>query len=79
MKIASALIQCMIRTGNEDAFALLHNCESRQDDVAESALLLLANGMGGYEAGEVAAVCYIASAYCPGIDLGHWLRQNPDR
>ena len=51
----------MIRTGNEDAFALLHNCESRQDDVAESALLLLADGMGGYEAGEVAAVLALAA------------------
>ncbi|HKB39343.1 MAG TPA: protein phosphatase 2C domain-containing protein, partial [Gemmataceae bacterium] len=45
----------MVRTGNEDAFAFLQSCESRQEDVAESALLLLADGMGGYEAGEVAA------------------------
>jgi protein phosphatase len=49
----------MVRTGNEDAFALLQSCESRQDDVAESALLLLADGMGGYEAGEVAATLAI--------------------
>src|SRR5439155_24665846 len=49
----------MVRTGNEDAFALLHSCESRQEDVAESALLLLADGMGGYEAGEVAATLAI--------------------
>jgi PPM family protein phosphatase len=33
----------------------LHACESRQDDVGECALLLLADGMGGYDAGEVAA------------------------
>jgi serine/threonine protein phosphatase PrpC len=45
----------MVRTGNEDAFALLHSVESRIDDTAEYALLLLADGMGGYEAGEVAA------------------------
>jgi WD40 repeat protein/serine/threonine protein kinase len=27
-----------------------------------------------YEAGEVGAVCYIASAYCPGITLADWLK-----
>jgi protein phosphatase len=45
----------MVRTGNEDAFAFLHSVEGRQDDVGEYAILLLADGMGGYEAGEVAA------------------------
>jgi protein phosphatase len=50
----------MIRTGNEDAFALLHACESRQDDFADSALIMLADGMGGYDAGEVAAAMCIA-------------------
>jgi serine/threonine protein kinase len=32
-----------------------------------------------YEAGEVGPVCYIASAYCPGITLGQWLKdcRNP--
>src|SRR5439155_14975875 len=49
----------MVRTGNEDAYALLHSCESRQDDVGECALVLLADGMGGYEAGEVAAALAI--------------------
>jgi protein phosphatase len=51
----------MVRTGNEDAFALLHSCESRQDDFSDSALLLLADGMGGYEAGEIAAAMCIAN------------------
>ena len=55
LEIAAWTTTGMVRTGNEDAYALLHTCESRQDDVAESALLLLADGMGGYEAGEVAA------------------------
>jgi protein phosphatase len=49
----------MVRTGNEDAFALLHAAESRQDDMGESALVLLCDGMGGYEAGEVAAAMAI--------------------
>jgi WD40 repeat protein/serine/threonine protein kinase len=31
-----------------------------------------------YEAGEVGAVCYIASAYCPGITLAQWLRQQSE-
>jgi protein phosphatase len=45
----------MVRTGNEDAFALLHAIDSRQDELGESVLVLLADGMGGYEAGEIAA------------------------
>jgi WD40 repeat protein/serine/threonine protein kinase len=31
-----------------------------------------------YEAGEVGAVCYIASAYCPGTTLAHWLKQRDE-
>jgi serine/threonine protein phosphatase PrpC len=49
----------MVRTGNEDAFALLHASETRQDDLSEMALVLLCDGMGGYEAGEVAAALAI--------------------
>jgi tetratricopeptide (TPR) repeat protein len=29
-----------------------------------------------YEAGEIGAVCYIASAYCPGVTLAQWLEQR---
>jgi serine/threonine protein kinase len=29
-----------------------------------------------YEAGEVGPVCYIASAYCPGVTLAAWLKQR---
>src|SRR5262249_23315931 len=59
LEIAAWTTTGMGRTGNEDAYALLHSCESRQDDVAESALVLLADGMGGYEAGEIAATLAI--------------------
>jgi serine/threonine protein phosphatase PrpC len=59
LEIASWTTTGMVRTGNEDAFALLHACESRQDDLGESALVLLCDGMGGYEAGEVAAALAI--------------------
>jgi serine/threonine protein phosphatase PrpC/serine/threonine protein kinase len=59
LEIASWTTTGMVRTGNEDAFALLHACESRQDDLGECALVLLADGMGGYEAGEVAAALAI--------------------
>jgi WD40 repeat protein/serine/threonine protein kinase len=31
-----------------------------------------------YEAGEVGPVCYIASAYCPGISLAQWLKQRDE-
>jgi PPM family protein phosphatase len=51
----------MVRTGNEDAFAFLHGMESRQDELTEYAMLLLCDGMGGYEAGEVAAALATAS------------------
>ena len=51
----------IIRTGNEDAFAVLHATESRQDDLGEAALVILCDGMGGYEAGEIAAALTIQS------------------
>jgi protein phosphatase len=59
LEIASWTTTGIVRTGNEDAFALLHSTESRQDDLGESALVLLCDGMGGYEAGEVAAAMAI--------------------
>jgi serine/threonine protein phosphatase PrpC len=55
LEIAAWTTTGMVRSGNEDAFALLHACEVRQDDLSDCALVLLADGMGGYEAGEVAA------------------------
>jgi len=61
LEIAAWTTTGMVRTGNEDAFALLHACESRQDDTGECALLLLADGMGGYDAGEVAAALAISN------------------
>src|SRR5579884_1446562 len=59
LDIAAWTTTGMVRTGNEDAFALLHGVESRQDDLNESALVFLCDGMGGYEAGEVAAALTI--------------------
>jgi serine/threonine protein phosphatase PrpC len=59
LEIASWTTTGIVRTGNEDAFALLHSSESRMDDVGESALVLLCDGMGGYDAGEVAAAMAI--------------------
>lgn len=45
----------MVRTNNEDAYALIHASASQQDDMADRLVVLLADGMGGYEAGEVAS------------------------
>lgn len=59
LEVASWTTTGMVRTGNEDAFALLHATESRQDDTGECVLALLADGMGGYEAGEIAAALAI--------------------
>jgi protein phosphatase len=62
LEIAAWTTTGMVRTGNEDAFALLHSTESRQDDCGDATLVLLADGMGGYEAGEVAAALAIQIA-----------------
>ncbi|HJT76425.1 MAG TPA: protein phosphatase 2C domain-containing protein, partial [Gemmataceae bacterium] len=59
LEIAAWTTTGMVRTGNEDAFAVLHSVESRMDDLGESALVILCDGMGGYEAGEVAAALAI--------------------
>ena len=29
-----------------------------------------------YEAGEVGPVCFVVSAYCPGITLAQWLKEQ---
>ncbi len=49
----------MVRTGNEDAFSVLHGVDSRMDDLNEYAMILLCDGMGGYDAGEIAAALCI--------------------
>jgi protein phosphatase len=59
LEVASWTTTGFIRTGNEDAFALIHNTESRMDDLGESVLIILCDGMGGYDAGEVAAAMAI--------------------
>ncbi len=72
LDIASWTTIGMMRTGNEDAFALLHAAASEHDrlgdDVGErlrgerlrdEALLILADGMGGVEAGEIASIMAI--------------------
>jgi protein phosphatase len=61
LDIAAWTTTGMVRSGNEDAFAFLHGVDSRQDDLHEFGLCLLCDGMGGYEAGEVAAAIAIAS------------------
>jgi serine/threonine protein phosphatase PrpC len=45
----------MVRCGNEDAVFVHHVSEGRLDDSDEAALVLLADGMGGMESGELAA------------------------
>jgi PPM family protein phosphatase len=45
----------MVRTGNEDAFALMQTSRSFEDSIEDHVLLLAADGMGGSDAGEVAA------------------------
>ncbi|HJZ93709.1 MAG TPA: protein phosphatase 2C domain-containing protein [Gemmataceae bacterium] len=45
----------MMRSGNEDAVIVHHATDGRLDDIDEAALVMLADGMGGMESGEVAA------------------------
>jgi protein phosphatase len=45
----------MARTDNEDAYSVISTSDARQDNQCDSALILLADGMGGHEQGEVAA------------------------
>jgi protein phosphatase len=59
LEIAAWTTTGLVRAGNEDAFALLHVAGARQDDLDDSVLVLLADGMGGSEAGEVAAALAI--------------------
>jgi PPM family protein phosphatase len=60
LDIAAWTTTGMVRTGNEDAFSVLHAVEQRQDDMSEFAVVCLCDGMGGYEAGEVAAALAMA-------------------
>ena len=52
LDIAAWTTTGMVRTGNEDAFALLHGIEARMDDLWEYAMVLVCDGMGGYKTGE---------------------------
>jgi serine/threonine protein phosphatase PrpC len=51
----------MVRSGNEDAVSVYHTADARLDDADEAALVLLADGMGGMAAGEVAAALALHS------------------
>ncbi len=51
----------MVRSGNEDAFAVLQACQCFEDGFEDHVLLLAADGMGGSDAGEVAARMTIQS------------------
>ncbi|HEV8059600.1 MAG TPA: protein phosphatase 2C domain-containing protein [Gemmataceae bacterium] len=51
----------MVRSGNEDAFAVLQVCQCFEDGFEDHVLLLAADGMGGSDAGEVAARMTIQS------------------
>jgi serine/threonine protein phosphatase PrpC len=61
LEVAAWTSTGMVRTGNEDAFALVHAAEAGRDDLEEYALVVLADGMGGSEAGEVAAALAVQS------------------
>jgi protein phosphatase len=90
LEIAAWTTTGMVRSGNEDSFALLHVAEASENRLDEAALVLLADGMGGYEAGEVAAALAIRTlrsnlakqkafaAFGGGIALSLDHEQRPD-
>ena len=49
----------VVRSGNEDALAVLHSAEARLEDSDDFAVIVLADGMGGMASGEVAAAMTI--------------------
>jgi serine/threonine protein phosphatase PrpC len=53
----------MSRSGNEDAFAVLKSSVGGQDELADATLVLVADGMGGSAAGEIAAALCIRSLH----------------
>ncbi|MCS7015996.1 MAG: protein phosphatase 2C domain-containing protein [Gemmatales bacterium] len=48
-----------LRSNNEDAFALWHSTQGFEERLGETFFAVLCDGMGGYEAGEVAAAMAI--------------------
>jgi protein phosphatase len=55
LEVAAWTSTGMVRGGNEDALAVVHAAELREDGQEEYALVLAADGLGGSAAGEVAA------------------------
>jgi serine/threonine protein phosphatase PrpC len=53
----------MVRSGNEDAFAVLQTSSGRLDELEDYVMAMVADGMGGNEAGEVAAGLAVRSLY----------------
>jgi len=87
LDISSWTTTGILRTGNEDALAVVHGSESCADDTDEFALIALADGMGGMEGGEIAAAVSIQAVRhyllaCPpfsGVHLPAATAPNPIR
>lgn len=70
----------MVRSGNEDGVAIVHMSEGRLDHSDEAALIVLVDGMGGMESGEVAAgmaLQAIRECLLTGLPLGPGLPATP--
>jgi serine/threonine protein phosphatase PrpC len=56
LEVAAWSSSGMVRGGNEDALAVVHASESREDVTDDAVLTIVADGIGGGAAGEVAAI-----------------------
>lgn len=63
LEVAAWSTTGMVRSANEDAFAVLQTCSAGQDELEDYAIVIVADGMGGNEAGEVAAGLAVRSLY----------------
>ena len=62
VEVAAWTTTGMVRSGNEDAAAILHHVRIGGEGADESAALILADGMGGMASGEVAASVAVKAA-----------------
>lgn len=65
-----------VRSGNQDAFAIMHETDAADDEFAERAVVIVVDGLGGHEGGELAAALAIATMRTALLDSGLFRRAS---